>query len=166
MSKKQDTRTDESTYDAKYGYIQVMETPSGHQVHYDNTPGAERFFYRHPSGTYTEISSDGKVVNFNVGDAKTYSKAGFSFTVDENGDMKISGHSRMIVGGGAHIEVAGDAGVFAGGDVGLVGMGAVNIRAKTGYIATDGDMNMNVGGEMNVNAKGDIVMKGANIRLN
>lgn len=166
MTDKQDTRTDDSTYNAQYGYIKVIETPSGHQIQYDDTPGNERFFYRHPSGTYTEISSDGKVVNFNVGDSKTYHKSGFSFTIDENGDMKISGHSRMIVGGGAHVEIAGDAGIFAGGDVAIATMGAANIRAKSAYLGTDGDLNINVGGTMNVKAAGDINMNATNIKLN
>lgn len=167
MSEKQDTRTDDSTYDGQYGLVNVTEWPCGTQIQVDSTPGKERLFIRQASGTYTEISSDGKVVNMNVGDAKTYNKAGFSFTVDENGDFKVSGHSRMVVGGGAHIEVAGDAGIFAGGDVAVAAMGAANIRAKSVYIGTDGDVNMNVGGTMNVKAGGDINMNsGGNINLN
>lgn len=175
MSKdRQSTRTDDSTYNAQYPYNQVTETPAGHQWQVDNTPGHERVFFRHSSGTYTEISSDGKVVNFSVGDSKTYGKAGWSMTIDENGDVKMTGHSRFVVGGGAHIEVAGDAGVFAGGDMAAAVMGKANIRASQAYIGTDGDMNMNVGGNMNMKVAGgttmesggDHIIKAANIRMN
>ena len=101
MADKQSTRTDDSSYNAQYPYNQVFETPAGHQMQIDNTPGHERVFWRHSSGTYTEISADGKTVNFSVGDVKSYGKGGFSLTVDENGDIKMTGHSRLVVGGGS-----------------------------------------------------------------
>ena len=168
MSKdRQSTRTDDSTYNAQYPYNQVTETPAGHQWQVDNTPGHERVFFRHSSGTYTEISSDGKVVNFSVGDSKTYGKAGWSMTIDVNGDVKMTGHSRFVVGGGAHIEVAGEAGVFAGGDMAAAVMGKANIRASQVYIGTDGDTNLNVGGNMNIEVKSDMNVKaGGNINMN
>lgn len=159
-------RVDDSSYNAEYPYNQVTEWPSGHQVQMDNTPGHERIFIQHASGTYTEISATGKQVNFTVGDLKSYGKGGATFTVDECGDVKFSGHTRFLVAGGAHIEVAGDAGVFAGGDMAAAVMGKLNARSSSVYVGTDGDLNMNVGGQMNVEAKGDIVMKGANIKLN
>lgn len=153
---REDTRTDESSYDAQYPYNKVWETLSGHQIQFDDTPGKERIFIRHASGTYTEISADGKVISYAVGDSKSYNKAGVTFTVDENGDIKMSGHQRIVVGGGAHIEVAGDAGVFAGGDLAAAVIGKANIRAKSMYMGTDGDMNMNVGGNLNIKAKGTV----------
>lgn len=166
MSEKEDTRSDKSSYNAQYGYIQVIETPAGHQIQIDNTPGHERLFWRHSSGTYTEVSADGKVVNFAVGDVKNYNKAGTTFTIDENGDIKFSGHGRIMVGGGAHIEVAGDAGIFVGGDTALASMGAANIRASSAILATDGDIGINAGGAINVKAAGNINMNGATINLN
>lgn len=172
--KKQTTRVDESSYNAQYPYNQVTETPAGHQIQVDNTPGHERIFIRHSSGTYTEISSDGKVVNYSVGDVKNYGKAGVSFTVDENADIKFTGHSRIMVGGGAHIEVAGDAGIFAGGDLAAAVMGKANIRASQAYLGVDGDLNINAGGNMNMKVAGtttmetggDHIIKAANIRMN
>lgn len=159
-------RSPDSSYDAQYGYNHVTEWPAGHQVQVDSTPGHERIFFKHASGSYTEIRPDGSVINFAVGDSKNYHKAGATFTVDENADIKFTGHSRIVVGGGAHVEVAGDAGIFVGGDTAIASMGKANIRASSAYIGTDGDLNMNVGGAMNVKAKGDITMQGANIKLN
>lgn len=164
--KKQDTRTDDSTYDSQYPYNKVWESPSGHVIHHDDTPGAERYFHRHPSGTYTEISADGKIINFNVGDSKTYNKAGVSITIDENGDIKISGHSRFVVGGGLHGEIAGEAGIFVGGDLALAGMGNVNMRAKGLYFGSDGSLNINCGGNINIVSGGNIKINGKRIDLN
>jgi hypothetical protein len=171
---KQDTRSDESSYEAKYPYNHVWESWGGHQIQWDDTPGKERFFMRHSSGTYQEISSDGKNVSFTVGDSKSYNKGGVTFTVDENNDVKMTGHSRMVVGGGAHIEVAGDAGIMVGGDTAMVGMGKVNMRAKSMYMGVDGGMSMNVGGNMtmkvkgntNMETKGTHTMKGQQIQMN
>lgn len=174
MTDKQTTRTDKSGYDAQYGYNQVFESPAGHQVQIDNTPGHERMFVRSSAGSYVEVSHDGKVIAHAVGDMKLYNKAGLSITADENGDIKISGHARLIVGGGAHIEVAGDAGIFCGGDLAASVMGKANIRASQTYLGTDGDLNLNVGGNMAMNVKGtttlvsggDTTVKGATIQLN
>lgn len=167
MADKQDTRSDDSSYNAEYPMNQVTETPAGHQFQIDNTPGAERIFMQHSSGTFTEVSSDGKVQQVNIGDVKVYNKAGFSMTVDENGDFKVSGHARIIVGGGAHIEVAGDAGVFAGGDLAVSGMGKVNVRAQRVYLGSDSNININADANMNIEAGGDITMKsGGKIYMN
>lgn len=163
---RHETRSDPSTYDAQYGLIQVFETPAGHQIQLDNTPGAERMFIRHSSGSYMEMSADGKVTSFTVGDKKDYSKAGVTLTIDENNDIKISGHNRLICGGGSHVEVAGDAGVAVGGDVALVGMGKLNMRAKSVYLGSDGDININSGGQINIEASGQIIQRGQHIHLN
>jgi len=165
MVKKQDTRTDESSYNAEYPYNQVIETPAGHQIQIDNTPGHERIFIQHSSGTYQEISADGKVINFAVGDVKNYNKAGMTMTIDENGDFKMTGHTRMLVGGGLHAEIAGDTGIMTQA-LALALMGALNLRATNIYMASDGSMNINVAGGINIKAGGDIRINGATINLN
>ena len=156
---KDDKRVSDSSYDAQYPYNHVWEDWAGHQIQVDNTPGAERIFFRHSKGSYVEMRPDGGVITFNVGDSKTYNKAGATFTVDECGDVKFTGHTRIMVGGGAHIEVAGDAGVFAGGDLVAAVMGNANIRAKSAYLGTDGDINMNASGNMNIKVAGDTTME-------
>lgn len=149
----------ENAYDAQYPYNQVIEWPSGHQIQIDNTPGKERIIVQHTSGSYTLMTADGSTFNYTVGDGKSYSKGGHTFSVDEAGDVKFSGHTRILVAGGAHIEVAGDAGVFAGGDMVAAVIGKLNARASSAYIGTDGDMNMNVGGNMNIKTGGSMTME-------
>lgn len=163
---KEDTRSDKSTYNSKYPYNKPSESWSGHQIQIDDTPGHERIFIRHSSGTFYEISADGKVQQMSVGDSKTYNKAGVTITVDENSDSKTEGHSRTQSGGGIHIEVAGDAGIAVGGDTAIVAMGKANIRAASAFLGVDGDLNVNAGGGINIKAKGNIKMNGAKIFLN
>ena len=173
-SKKQTTRSNKSSANTEYPYNKPYESLTGHRVEFDDTPHGERVFFRHAKGSYVEFSPDGGVNVFAVGDMKMYNKAGVSITSDENGDIKIGGHARLLVGGGAHIEVAGDAGLKVGGDMAASVMGKANIRAKSAYLGTDGDININAGGNMNMKVAGtttmesggDHIIKAAKIKLN
>lgn len=118
------------------------------------------------SGSYTEINNSGDCISFTVGNKVDYNKSGVTLTVDNNGDMKITGHNRIMVGGGSHFEVAGDAGIVVGGDTAVVGMGKVNARAKSMYLASDGDIAMHASGKMDIQVKGDFTMNAANIKMN
>lgn len=184
-------RLNESNTKTKYPYNQVMVTEAGHEVHFDNTPGKERIRFAHKDGTYIEITPGGKRVDFTVGNAQQYHKGGLSLTVDENSDVKIHGHQRVLVGGGSHVEVSGDAAITVGGDstsvVGgnmqtavagsmhLLSADSININSA-GNINMDvtGNMNMKVGGNWNVGVSGqtemasgaDHVITASNIRLN
>jgi hypothetical protein len=172
---KKPNRANESSYKTKYPYNKAMLTESGHEWHWDDTPGAERIRLSHRKGTYIEISPDGKRVDFNVGNYQQYNKGGLSLTIDENGDMKISGHQRVNVSGGSHITVRGDADIVVGGDASsIVGGDMAAGVAGDMYTGVAGDMNMNIGGNMNMTVdgdttmetRGDHVIKATNIRLN
>lgn len=165
-AQKQQTRNNKSSYNAKYPYNHVYNSWCGHQTQIDNTPGEERIFVRHAAGSYQEMSSDGGVTTFNVGDSKTYNKSGSTTTTDENSDSKTSGHSRSVVAGGSHSEVAGDSGSFSGGDVATVIMGKDNKRSKSSYRGTDGDSNVNTGGNSNHKVKGTMAMNASKISMN
>lgn len=164
-----------TSYKTQYPYNKVSLTESGHEVHYDDTPGAERIRVSHKSGTYHEISADGRSVTFNVGNKQEYNKGGVTMTVDNNNDVKVSGHNRLLVAGGQHIEVQGDASIAVGGDSLQVTMGNMHTAvAGDVYMASKGDMSLNVGGSMDMKVAGtttmttggDHVIKAANIRMN
>jgi hypothetical protein len=153
-------RLPKTTANTQYPYNQVWVTESGHEVQFDNTPGAERIRIAHRKGTYTEISADGRRVDFNVGNHQQYNKGGVTITVDENSDIKISGHQRICVGGGSHIEVAGDANMVVGGDQHSVVGG--NLRAAVAgdmYTGVKGNGNMHVAGSMNMEVRGDMTTR-------
>lgn len=108
----------------------------------------------------------GEVVEGRAGGIVTYSKSGTTMTIDNNGDVKLAGHNRVLMGGGGHIEVTGDAGIAVGGDTALVGVGKVNARAKSVYIGSDGDVAVHASGNMEIRADGIMHLKGSQIRLN
>ena len=53
-------KVDTSPYtSAEYPYNHVYESESGHITEIDDTPGGERLYRQHKSGTYEEIVADG-----------------------------------------------------------------------------------------------------------
>src|SRR5688572_19830252 len=93
-------RINKTTYETKYPYNQCTIFECGHEVHYDNTPGKERIRIAHKHGSYIEMSADGKIVQYTVGNKQEYNKGGVTVTIDENQDMKVHGHARINVSGG------------------------------------------------------------------
>ncbi len=149
-------RLPRSTANTKYPYNQVIVTESGHEIHLDNTPGAERIRIAHRTGTYVEIGPDGRKVEFTVGNHHQYDKGGVTLTVDENQDVKITGHQRLLVGGGSHIEVRGDANMVVGGSSHSVVGGNLHAAvAGNMYTGVHGNLSTNVRGNHHIIVHGD-----------
>ena len=91
-----------------YPYNHVFESESGHITEVDDTPGAERTFRQHKTGTYEEIVADGtkttKVIgnNFEIimNDSNVYIGGAVNLT--------IGGTVRHLVKGDYHLEVEGN----------------------------------------------------------
>lgn len=146
-----------------YAHV-IWRTQDGSVLMVNEENGKNSIIMQHGvSGTYTEINNSGDSVNFTTGHLASYGKSGTSFTIDNNGDVKFGGHQRVLLGGGSHIEVSGHAGITVGGDTALVGMGKVNVRAKSLYLGSDGDISMNAGGKIDVQAAGEISIKGSSV---
>lgn len=152
-----DTRLPPSSAAPEYPYNNASVTRSGHEMHWDDTPGRERIRLAHRAGTYFEISEDGRKVELVSANEYKYTKGGLTLTVDKNGDIKIGGNIRLVVGGDAHVEINGSATASIGGDLTV----AVNknaevhagsdatITAGKNITATAGaDMYASVGGNM------------------
>lgn len=163
MANQQDPkgRLNKTTAKGKYPYVQTWLTESGHEMTFDNTPGNRRIRIAHgKSGTYMEISENGKMVTHVTGNRQDKTKGGVTLTVDENNDVKIHGHQRILTGGGSHIETKGDAAITVGGDSMSVVMGNQNSAvAGDAYTGVKGNMKMNVGGNMAMEVAGDIGIK-------
>jgi hypothetical protein len=144
----------------KYPFNQVYVSEAGHEVHFDNTPGNERVFLGHKSGTYMEINKDGSMKTFAVGQRFEYNKGGMTMTVNQNHDMKVAGHHRFNVDGGSHVEVAGDANmVTAGHSQSVVGGTSRQAVAGDMYHGVKGNFMVNSTGKMDLKVKGDISME-------
>jgi hypothetical protein len=141
----------------KYPNNRVRVSQAGHEEHEDNTPGKERRRWAHKSGTYVEWYENGDSTTFVVGNEQKINKGGLTITVQNNGDIKIGGHARLIVGGGAHVEIQGDAGIAVGGDVLLAAAGNMKMSVNDMYMGVRGDMKMNVAGDTHFQTKGNMV---------
>lgn len=149
----QDKRHPKSAYDAKYPYNRIEITESGHEIHYDDTPGKERIRISHKSGTYQETTHDGKQVNMVVGNRVDYNKQGLTVTVDKNMDQKVGGSTRTSIHGGSHTEVKGTMSTAVDKDVkSMIGGDSVS--------AVKGDMVTGVKGKTTMRLGGGIEVKG------
>lgn len=147
----QDKRHPKSVYDAKYPYNRCEIDECGHERHWDSTPGKERIRESHKSGTYREISHDGKLVTVAVGNQIDYAKEGKTTTVDKNHDEKIGGASRVSITGSQHKEIKGDQTSAVDGD---------------SKIMVGKDMVSAVKGDMTTGVKGKTTLKmGDNMKL-
>jgi len=150
-----DGRVTESSKQSKYPRNSVFETPAGHQLQVDNTPKGERIFWRHAAGTYMEITAEGNVINFAVGDSMTYNKSGETTTIDECSDGKCFGHSKSQSGGGDNKEISGNTGIASGKTVAFVVMGDANIKCENAYVGANKNLGINVTGDADLKVKGN-----------
>jgi hypothetical protein len=137
------TRTPGTTYASQYPYNYSQVTRAGHEIQLDDTPGNERMRFAHKSGSYTEVSEDGRKVEVvTANDSKTV-KQSTTITIEKNGDIKIGGAARIVIGGDAHLEVKGNMNTVVGGDYNLTVGKSINILAKqNGTIDVDGSMSL------------------------
>ena len=97
-----------------YPFNHVFESESGHIREIDDSPGAERLFTEHKSGTFEEIHPDGTKVVKVIGDnyeiiAGTSNI--FIGATKNSGDalnLTVNGNVRELIKGDYHLEVEGD----------------------------------------------------------
>lgn len=97
-----------TTYNPQYPYNKVMTTESGHVLEVDDTPGASRLRLYHKSGSYVEISDDGRIVSKCVGSAYEVVQNDHSMMVSGSCTMTVNGNVNMNVNGNMTQKVNGD----------------------------------------------------------
>jgi len=101
---------------SQYPYNQVQETPSGHVIEIDDTPGGERVLFKHRTGAGIEMRADGSVVissksqrvEVTQGDATTIVEGEGTLVYKGNVNLRIDGDFNVDVGGNYNLNVAGD----------------------------------------------------------
>lgn len=101
---------------SQYPFNQVDETPSGHVIEMDDTPGGERVLIRHRKGSGVELRADGTVVisalNNKVevtgGDQTVIVEGHGNLVYNGNLNLKVSGDMNVEVGGNYNVDVAGN----------------------------------------------------------
>jgi hypothetical protein len=157
-------RHPDTSYKSEYPMNRVMVTESGHEMHWDDTKGNERIRLAHMSGTYFEMSPDGRRVDMTTGHHAEYAKGGHTFTSDKNVDKKVHGSDRESVSGHKHQEVKGDYTSATGKDrKHITGGDSTTVTKGDSTHGTVGDYLEHVGGSFKskVDGTGDIKVTGA-----
>lgn len=131
----------DTSYNAKYPYNRVNLTESGHLMEFDDTPGSERIFIEHTSGTFTEMQPNGSVVNKIKGDNYTIVNANDKVVIKGNADVIIEGAKKVTINGNCDVEIDG-----------------------TFTTKVHGDYKLDVAGDMYINTGGSFRMKSSSIR--
>lgn len=163
----------------QYPYVHTQKSESGHIREIDDTPGQERLFEYHRSGTYQEINADGrrvvKVVNDNhlvvVGNDETY--------IEGSGRLYVKGNITITCLNDAYIDVAGRLEVTSsedfrlkaksiylestGGNIEMYSAKALNTRsAANTSIYAEKNTNVLAKGSMSVKSSENIAIEAAN----
>ena len=91
-----------------YPFNSATHTQSGHVFEVDDSPGAERIFQMHTTGTYYEIDSNGNKTTTINGDNYTIIVKDDNVYVKGSVNLTINGDLRTLVKGNYHLEVEGN----------------------------------------------------------
>ena len=91
-----------------YPYNHVFESESGHIREIDDSPGAERLFTQHKSGTFEEIHPDGTKVVKVIGDNYEIIAGSSNVYISGNVNITTEGTVREYIKGDYHLEVEGN----------------------------------------------------------
>jgi len=110
---------------SQYPFNQVDETPSGHVIEMDDTPGGERVLIKHRKGSGVELRADGTVV-ISALNNKVEVTGGDQTVI-------IEGHGNLVYNGNLNLKVSGDYNVEVGGDYNLNVAGNNNTRTNRAH---------------------------------
>lgn len=107
-----------------YPFNQVNETPSGHVIEIDDTPGGERVLIKHETGAGIELKPDGSLI----------------INSRRNTVQVSSGDQKVVIGGNGEITYEGSLTLNVTGDYNVNVGGNYNVNAKSSYNEFVGDM--------------------------
>lgn len=131
-----------TAYAAQYPFNRVIETPGGHSIEMDDTPGAERIMIYHKSGSYVQIDPRG---------TKTDKSASDKFEINEmNYHIYVGGQAMVNIEGDAHVKIGGNKFEEIGGDCVQV---------------VHGNYELSVAGQLNLNGSDEIQARAAKVTV-
>jgi hypothetical protein len=139
-------------YAAVYPYNHVFESESGHISEWDDTPGAERIYQAHRTGTSYEVDPIGNITVLNQ--LNKYEITSW------NSYNSIGGDSDITIDGRHKIYINKSGMPFNNYDIQIGPNANVNIQVDKGNInlvTVDGNINVNSGGDYNLRVKGNYV---------
>lgn len=133
---------------SQYPFNQVDETPSGHSIEMDDTPGGERILIRHRKGSGVELRADGTVVVSALNNKVEVTGGDQTLIVEGDGTLVYNGTLNLRVKGDMNIDVGGSYNVNTGGNT--------NIKTKRNhYHQVSGDASYDYHGENTQTVVGD-----------
>ena len=90
-----------------YPFNSTNETPSGHSIEVDDTPGGERVLIKHHTGAGVELKPDGSVVVASRGNRLEVVGADHNMTVNGQGNIVYDGDLNLTVNGNYNLTVNG-----------------------------------------------------------
>jgi len=93
---------------AQYPFNHVFESESGHITELDDTPGGERTYRQHSSGTYEEVVANGSKTVKVIGDNFEMIVGNSNVYIGGNVNLTVGGDVRHLVKGNYHLEVEGN----------------------------------------------------------
>tara|TARA_B110000208_G_C11794148_1_gene438845 strand:- start:2270 stop:3724 length:1455 start_codon:yes stop_codon:yes gene_type:complete len=93
------------------------ETPSGHVIEYDDTPGGERILLKHRTGAGVEMRADGTVVVVSKNKRIEVTGSDHTAIIEGDGDLIYKGSLNLRVSGDYNLDVGGDFKVNVAGDI-------------------------------------------------
>ena len=129
---------------AAYPYNHVFESESGHIREIDDSPGAERLFAQHKSGTFEELHPDGSKVVKVIGDNYEIILGSSNISITGDVNITVAGTVREYIKGDYILEVEGNYTQKIGR----------NLRTKVGYKSGGGNLEEEINGNHGYHIKG------------
>ena len=101
---------------SQYPFNQVDETPSGHVIEMDDTPGGERVLIKHRKGSGVELRADGTVVISALNNKVEVTGGDQTVIIEGHGNLVYNGNLNLKVSGDYNVEVGGDYNVKVAGN--------------------------------------------------
>lgn len=101
---------------SEYPYNQVQETPAGHAIHVDDTPGGERILIKHKSGAGVELRADGSVLFSSINKKVEVTGGDDVVIVEGQADLVYKGNVNVRIAGDYNLEVDGNINITTAGN--------------------------------------------------
>lgn len=117
----------------QYPYVHTEKSLSGHVNEVDDTPGAERLFRFHRSGTYEEVNATGRRVVKVAGTNYTIIAYDDFVHIEGSAQVHVKGNIQINCYNDAKINVAGRTELNSGEDIRIKGK-SISLESHTGDI--------------------------------
>ena len=147
----------------QYPYVHTQKSESGHIREWDDTPGYERTFDYHKSGTYHEVDPSGRSVTKVVGEKFTVIVHDDHIHIEGSQDVFVKGNINITCLNNVTITSAGKLEINAGDDIRIKGK-AIYLETANGDIGITSSGNTNITSlkDMNINNTGNTNIQTAN----